>query len=192
MSLDSVLNFAKRCCAQALAEGDTAVDATTGNGYDTVFLARAVGEEGHVYGFDVQERAITQTRHRLSEAGMTSRATLIRAGHETMDHHVSAEATGRVGAIMFNLGYLPGSEKACITRATTTLKALDQATSYLKSGGVITVVQYVGHEGGRDEAQAVDAWAEALDQAQYQALRYQFVNQRNAPPRLLVVRRVQR
>lgn len=190
MALDSVLHFAKRCCARALAHGELAVDATTGNGHDTVFLAQTVGAEGHVYGFDVQETAIVRTRHRLSEAAVASRATLIQAGHETMDRHLPAEAQGQVGAIMFNLGYLPGSDKTRITRAATTVKALDRAAPYLKSDGVITVVQYIGHEGGREEAQAVDAWAEALDQTQYQALRYRFVNQQNDPPRLLVVSRI--
>jgi predicted methyltransferase len=189
MALDSVLHFAKRCCACALTEGELAVDATTGNGHDTVFLAQTVGAKGHVYGFDVQEKAIMRTRDRLSAAAVASRATLIQAGHETMDHHLPAEAEGHVGAIMFNLGYLPGSDKTRITRAATTVKALHSAASYLKPDGVITVVQYMGHEGGRDEAHAVDAWAEALDQAQYQALRYQFVNQQNDPPRLLVVSR---
>jgi hypothetical protein len=107
-----------------------------------------------------------------------------------MNQHVPASAKGRVGAIMFNLGYLPGGDKALTTEPETTLAALEHAVHYLRPGGVITVVQYVGHEGGAAEAEAVDAWAADLNQARFQALSYRFVNQRNAPPRLLAVERI--
>lgn len=189
MPLDSVLDFAKRLSTQALDEGAVAVDATVGNGHDTLFLAQAVGPTGRVYGFDVQERAIERSRQRLIEAGVASRVTLIHDGHEAMDQHVPMEARGRLAAVMFNLGYLPGGDKTRITTPETTIDALDRACQYLASGGVITVVQYVGHEGGAAEAQAVNDWAEALDQAQFQALAYRFVNQRNDPPRLLAISR---
>jgi 16S rRNA C1402 N4-methylase RsmH len=189
MALDSVLDFAKRLSAEALGEGGIAVDATVGNGHDTLFLARTVGAAGHVYGFDVQEPAVERTRQRLEAADVASRVTLIRDGHEAMDQHVPDEAEGRVAAVMFNLGYLPGGDKSRITTPATTIDALDQACRYLQSRGVITVVQYVGHEGGMVEAEAVNAWAEALDQAKYQALTYRFINQRNNPPRLLAISR---
>lgn len=189
MPLDPVLDVAKRLSGRALDPGAIAVDATVGNGHDTLFLARAVGPSGRVYGFDVQEAAIDRTRQRLTTAGVASRVTLIRDGHETMDQHMPPEARGRVATVMFNLGYLPGGDKARITRPATTVAALDQACRYLQPGGVITVVQYVGHEGGAAEAQAVDEWAKALDQTAYQALMYRFINQRNAPPRLLAIGR---
>jgi len=189
MPLDSVLDFAKRLSTQALDEGAVAIDATVGNGHDTLFLAQAVGPAGRVYGFDVQAPAIERTRQRLVEASVAARVTLIHDGHETMNQHVPAEVQGRVAAVMFNLGYLPGGDKTRITTPDTTIGALDRACQYLTSDGVITVVQYVGHEGGAAEARAVNDWAEALDQTRFQALAYRFVNQRNDPPRLLAISR---
>lgn len=164
-----------------------AIDATIGNGYDTLFLARQVGPTGHVYGFDVQKDALAATRQRLEDAGAEAPVTLIQAGHEAMTAHVPETSAQQMGAVMFNLGYLPGSDKRCITRPETTLPALDAAVQLVRPGGVITVVLYVGHEGGAREAEAVEAWAKALDQQQYQVLSYRFINQQNDPPRLLAV-----
>ena len=53
---------------QAVAPGDTAVDATMGNGHDTLFLCQLVGEGGRVYAFDVQAQAVESTKKRLTEA----------------------------------------------------------------------------------------------------------------------------
>ena len=45
--------------------GDTVIDATCGTGKDTVVLARAVGDEGSVYAFDIQKSAHLLTEARL-------------------------------------------------------------------------------------------------------------------------------
>ena len=84
-------------------ENDCCIDATAGNGNDTEFLCRMVGEGGKVYAFDVQEEAIRQTRLRLENAGLTARASLILDGHENMAKYVQEEAS----AVVFNFGYLP-------------------------------------------------------------------------------------
>ena len=88
---------------------------------------------------------------------------------------------------MFNLGYLPGSSSSLTTAPETTIPALDATVEVLRPGGVVTVVLYTGHEGGEEEAAAVDEWAAELPQTQFQALSYQFVNQQNNPPRLVAV-----
>lgn len=49
---------------------------------------------------------------------------------------------------------------------------------------------YPGHEAGRQEAEAVEAWAQALPQQQYTVLRYAFANRRNQPPYLLVLEKI--
>lgn len=189
MPLDPVLKAAKRFCADALQAGAVAIDATVGNGHDTLFLAQSVGPSGRVYGFDVQQEAIERTRTRLADAGQQAPVSLIRASHDAMDAHLPPADRGRVAAVMFNLGYLPGGDTSCITTPEGTVAALDVACQLLRPGGVITVVQYVGHAGGRAEAEAVTAWAAALDQQRYQALTYRFINQVNDPPRLLVISR---
>jgi ubiquinone/menaquinone biosynthesis C-methylase UbiE len=187
MPIDSVLDFAHTLATDALEEGDAAVDATVGNGHDTVVLARRVGTAGTVHGFDVQAEAIRSTRSRLQDAGEAGQVTLHRAGHETMEQHVPPDLVGQVGAVTFNLGYLPGSDSPVTTGPSTTIPALEAAVRVLRPGGVVTIVLYTGHEGGAREARAVDDWAADLPQEAVHALSYRFVNQRHDPPRLLAL-----
>jgi len=185
--MHSVLDFAHVLATRGLEAGDIAVDATTGNGHDTVALARAVGAEGQVFGIDVQADALDSTEDRLVDEGLEGPVTLLHAGHEHLADHLPSRVHGQVGAVMFNLGYLPGSASTLTTTPDTTIPALDAAMGVLRPGGVATVVLYTGHEGGADEAEAVDEWAAALPQEQFRALSYRFVNQRNDPPRLVAV-----
>jgi len=138
--------------------GDVAVDATAGNGHDTLALARLVGESGRVFAFDTQAEALANTRNRLERAGLLNRVELIRQGHEQLKERLPGSICGRLAAAVFNLGYLPGGDKQQITRAATTVPALTQAVDCLKPGGIITVVAYPGHEGGAEEFSAVEKW----------------------------------
>lgn len=65
----------------AAGEGDIVIDATMGNGHDTQFLAELVGENGHVYAFDIQESAVANTKERLGEA-YQARTTLFHKSHD--------------------------------------------------------------------------------------------------------------
>ncbi len=147
-----------------LRSGDVAVDATVGNGHDTEFLARIVGPSGRVYGFDLQGTALDTTRDRLDRAGVGGNVTLIHAGHEEMSSRLPADASGSVGAVMFNLGYLPGSDRSLVTRPETTVPAVEAAISVLRPGGILSVLVYTGHPGGTAELEALRrqsaAWRE--------------------------------
>jgi predicted methyltransferase len=146
---------AHREIAAVLREGDVAIDATAGNGHDTVFLGKLVGHAGKVIAFDVQEQAIASTRERLAADNLLERVTLVHGSHAAIADHAKA---GSVAAVMFNLGYLPGGDHTVITRTTETLRALDEALHTLKPGGVLTIVCYPGHEGGDEESAEVVAW----------------------------------
>jgi len=184
----SILSFAHALVRERVREGDVCVDATMGNGHDTLFLARLVGDGGRVVAFDVQEAALRATRDRLTAAGIpTARCELLLRSHAEMAEAVGPDAVGRVAAVMFNLGYLPGGDHRVVTRPETTLAALDAALLLLRPGGALTAVVYPGHEGGASEASAVADWAAALPQEKYQAMSYRFLNQRNAPPYVVAV-----
>jgi len=165
--------------------GDSVVDATMGNGHDTQFLCELVGDSGHVYAFDVQWDALERTCERLEEAGMAQRATLIRAGHETMKAHVP----GGLRAVMFNLGWLPGARHAVTTLERTTLPAVQAACELIAPGGIVTVCVYPGHEEGRRELAALDAWSATLPAREFNVLRHQFMNGPENTPQLLLVQR---
>jgi len=187
MSIHSVLDYVHVLVRQALDEGEVAVDATVGNGHDTLALARSVGSGGRVFGFDVQAEAIEQTRARLASAEVDAAVSLVQDGHEEMERCLPEELAGKVGVVTFNLGYLPGSASDLTTTSETTIPALNASLRVLRPGGVVTIVLYTGHEEGTREAEAVDAWAGDLPQERFHALSYRFVNQKNDPPRLIAV-----
>lgn len=144
--------------AAHLRGGDRAVDATAGNGHDTLFLARQVGGQGQVWAFDVQSQALAATRKRLQQAGLADRVNLVHAGHQALSRHLPATTLGQVKAVVFNLGYLPGGDHALITRPETTLAALNSAWEALAPAGVISLMIYRGHPGGAAEFDAVADW----------------------------------
>jgi predicted methyltransferase len=166
--------------ADRLRPGDVVVDATMGNGHDTLFLSQCVSPGGQVYAFDVQAAALEETRKRVPQ----KLSTLFHAGHETMAHKLPVELHGKIAAIMFNLGYLPGSDKSCITRTETTLAALATAIELLKPGGILTLAVYPGHEGGAEESREIAKWAAGLDSRRFEVQHLRPVNRSAAPPEL--------
>lgn len=188
MGFLSVLSFAHWLVRQCVRPGDLVIDATVGNGVDTVFLAQLVGAKGKVYGFDIQQEALEQTRKRcmasLPDPGCVH---LHLMDHARMKSVLPPEEIGRIRAVMFNLGYLPHSDERITTRPETTLPALEAALEVLEDGGILTVVLYSGHPGGREESEAVRRWAEQLDEGRYRALCYRYINRLNDPPYLIAV-----
>lgn len=147
-----------------LGHGTIAIDATAGNGHDSLFLAANIGENGHLYAFDIQTQAIASSRKRLATEGLLERVTLIQSGHEHMAAKIPVIHHGSVNIIMFNLGYLPGADKSLITTTATTIKALSTATEILAESGILSILAYPGHTGGSEETAAVIQWAHQLPQ----------------------------
>ena len=173
----------------ALKEGCRAVDATLGNGHDCLWLCSLVGDGGHVYGFDVQQAAVENSRRRLTEAGVQHRATLLLDGHQNMLEHVERES---IDAVMFNLGWLPGAQHGVTTRTETTLQAVNAALEVLKEEGLLTICIYPGHEEGAREREALLAWAQSLDGRAYDVMLRCYLNQENDPPLLIAVKKNKR
>lgn len=188
--LPSAVEWAHHYVTHVVLPGDHVVDATVGNGHDTLFLARLVGPEGRVDGFDVQLTAIQETRHRLEKNGMAGHCHLHHCGHEHLNQVLPVTSAGRVRAVLFNLGYLPGADKTCITRTETTLAALDQALELLAPGGRLVVVTYPGHPGGDAEADAVAKKLSALPHARWNVQHFRNVNPATRPPECWAVARV--
>jgi predicted methyltransferase len=144
----------------ALREGGIAIDATVGNGYDTLFLAHAVGPAGQVIGFDVQKAALKNASELLRFAGMIDRVRLVLGSHSEIDDYLR---NGRpVQAAMFNLGYLPRSDRSIMTRAATTLAALNGLLRHLAGGGRITILSYRGHSAGPEEYEEVKRYLDSM------------------------------
>ncbi|OFN82504.1 class I SAM-dependent methyltransferase [Streptococcus sp. HMSC061D10] len=177
------LEMAHDFLAQVITQEDIVVDATMGNGHDTLFLAKLAKQ---VYAFDIQKQALEKTSQRLQEAGLTN-AELILQGHETVDQFVR-----EVKAAIFNLGYLPSADKSIITQPQTTLDALDKLCHMLVKGGRIAIMIYYGHEGGDIERDAVMDYVSHLPQQEYTAAIYRTLNQINNPPFLVMIEKLER
>ena len=183
--LHRVLPFSKRLISETVKPGETVVDATAGNGNDTLFLAELVGENGRVFAFDIQQAALVATETRLGE--LNDRVKLILDSHANVDQYV----TKPIGGAMFNLGYLPYAEDlSIITKPDSTIEAIDKLLGMLKKGGMITISVYDGHEGGAEERDALLAYVKSLHQADVHVARYELLNQRKNPPFLIAIEKV--
>ncbi len=178
------LEMAHDFLAAVLDDKGLAIDATMGNGNDTVFLAKLARE---VYAFDVQEQALKKTREHLDKLSLKN-VQLILDGHEHLKHYVSEG----VRAAIFNLGYLPNADKSLITRPKTTLKAIQQVLDLLEEGGRLSIMVYYGHPGGDTEKNAVLTYVQSLPQKTFAVMLYQPLNQINTPPFLLLIEKLKK
>lgn len=177
--------FAHYLVQKVLKPGDWAIDATAGNGKDTLFLAKTVTKSGQVFAFDIQDQALEMTRNLLAVNNALIGVQLIKTGHENMDSIVS----GKVKAVMFNLGYLPGGDHGVITRPETTLAGIRQALNLLDQGGIITITIYSAHPGGTEEKEAVEELVENLDSRKWNVLKWSFLNKFTNAPFIVVIYR---
>jgi len=174
-----------------LSEGDIAVDATMGNGFDTLFLAQQIGEAGTVYSFDLQAAALHTTEQRLSKEKLLHRVCLIHDDHSQLSAYLTKDDVHSIRCAMFNLGYLPGSDKSIQTGALSTIKALNSVITVLETPGIISILAYTGHDGGREETDAIKAWANSLSKTDYRVSIQIPTLTKNSPPELILIETIE-
>ncbi len=152
-----------------------AIDATLGNGYDTDFLSKVFNK---VYAFDVQKEAILNYKEKNIE-----NVSLILDSHENFDKYIKEN----VDCIVYNLGYLPGSDKSITTKKESTLKSLESGLNLLKENGLMIIALYSGHEEGKKEKKAVLSYCENLSNKKFGVIYQQFLNRTNNPPSLVII-----
>ncbi len=168
----------KHFILEHLREGDTAVDFTMGNGGDTLFLSKTVGEGGKVYAFDIQEEAVVSTREHLEANGAPQNYELICASH----HRVKEFVKEPIKAGMFNLGYLPRSgKKSLTTMRETTMPAVRDAIDLLLPDGVLIVAIYPGHEEGALEGDMLREYFKTLSRFKICASEFHILNSPASP-----------
>tara|TARA_R110002111_G_scaffold191869_1_gene258148 strand:+ start:40283 stop:40852 length:570 start_codon:yes stop_codon:yes gene_type:complete len=181
-------NQAHQLIVAVLQPGESAIDATAGNGHDTLFLCQTVGPEGRVFAWDIQQTALDQTASVLERAGF-SNCELLCCDHSRLGEITPADFHQRFGAIMFNLGYLPGGDHCQITQTDSTLAAINASFNLLRPGGILTILAYPGHSGGATETEAVSDLLAGLDPAAYQTELIFASSESASAPRLFVVRK---
>ena len=168
----------KHFILEHLGEGDVAVDFTMGNGNDTLFLSRTVGERGRVYAFDIQEEALISTRAHLVAEGAPENYTLICASHHLVKDYVKEP----IKCGMFNLGYLPRSgKKAVTTLRETTMPAVEAALELLGEDGVLLIAIYPGHEEGRLEGEMLREYFSGLSRFKVCCSEFRILNSPSSP-----------
>lgn len=181
--LNNVISIVDIIIEKFVEEGFTCLDATVGNGNDTIKLSGKVGESGRVYGFDIQKTAIEITTEKLSKYGYIDRTILINDSHTKLDDYIKEQ----LDFAIYNLGFLPKGNKEIVTNEKTTIESIKKALNLLKKYGILVVVSYIGHENGLDEYKAVYKYLSLLDQKKFNVLELNFINQINNPPRLFCV-----
>lgn len=177
--LRDTTELAKLFCKKYIDDDSVAVDATCGNGHDTLWLA---GRCARVYAFDIQKAAVEATAALLEAQGKVN-VSVICDSHSEMAEYVKEP----VNLIMFNLGYLPGGDKTVATYHGSTLQALAQSLELLAVDGLICVIMYWGHPQGAEERKAVLQWAAGLDKGKYHCVHTDMINQPNCPPEILLI-----
>lgn len=177
-----LLDLQKQFILAHLKEGDTAADFTMGNGHDTEFLSKTVGEKGKIYAFDIQEAAINSTRQNLEKAECPENYTLIHDSH----HNCAKYIDGKIKAGMFNLGYLPGGDKNITTMRDTTMPAIEAAISMLDRDAILCIAIYPGHEEGDLEGKMVTEYLSGLDRFVYSIAQIKIINSPTSPYFMIV------
>ena len=161
-----------------LKEGDVCADFTMGNGHDTAFLSNTVGENGKVYAFDIQEKALISTRETLKKENCPDNCVLIHDSH----HNSKKYITEKIKAGMFNLGYMPGSgNKALTTKRETTLPAVKNAIELLDNDGILLIAVYPGHEEGYYEGLELEDYLKTVSRFEMSISKFQIVNSPTSP-----------
>lgn len=185
--LKGILSFAHHLLKETIKPGDLTVDATCGNGHDTLLLSQLTGDEGKVLSFDIQKQAINNTAELLVKHERTN-VTLIHDSHEKISSYLNEH--DEISGAIFNLGYLPGSDKSIVTKGSSTISALLNIFEYLKTNGLVVLVVYHGHPGGKDEKDSLLSFVAGLDQRKYSVLQYKFINQKNSPPFIIAIQKL--
>lgn len=165
-----------------IQNGDAFIDATCGNGKDSLFLAKlaASKKDTHLYCIDIQKQALDKAKL-LLEAETTC-ITWIHGSHEQLP----PTAPKNCRLIVYNLGYLPGGDKSVTTLTSSTLKSVSHALELLCLGGVISITCYPGHEEGKKEEEKLSSFFSLLDPKKWCFTHFHFDNRKESPSLMLI------
>jgi Putative rRNA methylase len=184
----SHLDLAHSYWEDLLQKGDWAIDATCGAGNDTVQLAKLLHHRGGggVVAMDIQEEAIARTQRLVEQSLPLEARLLVHLYHQSHSDFPQVVAEKSVKLIVYNLGYLPGSDKKLTTMTQTTLESVKKAMGLLHLGGALSITCYPGHAEGALEEKALLSMTETLSSAIWNVCYHSFPNRLRAPTLLLI------
>lgn len=158
------------------------LDLTCGNGYDTIFLSNIAGARGNVTALDIQDAATEKTKKLLKEKSKFNNYTIIKDSHEFIEKYIR----GKIDAVVYNLGYLPNSNKEVFTKPETTIRSLKSLLPYLKDSGRIYITAYVTHDKGY-EINKISDYLTSLNNKEYNVIHINVLNKDKTPPELFII-----
>lgn len=183
----TAVQLVHRLLSGMLAPGGLYLDATCGNGHDTLFLCGLAGPDGRVLGLDIQSEAVRATNALLARNGMEAVGQAVEADHADLARFAPP---GSADCVMFNFGWLPGASHAVHSQADNSLRALQAGLDTLKPGGVLSAILYSGKVIGDSEKRAALEFFRALPLSRYTVLVCEFANwAEDAPLPCLVIKR---
>ncbi|MGM0379768.1 MAG: tRNA (mnm(5)s(2)U34)-methyltransferase [Bacillota bacterium] len=180
--LNGATDFIHSLIKEKVKSNFLCIDATLGNGYDTLFLLENLKKDGFVFGFDIQKDAIKNTEKLLNTKGK-SNYKLIKDSHENFKDYIEK----KVDLVVYNLGYLPGGDKSITTKSKSTLKSIKVAMDILKRAGKIFITAYPGHSEGKNELDLIKDFFKTVDQRDFNIAKIDFYNQVNKPPVIFII-----
>lgn len=198
----SHLNLSKLIWKDYLKVGNHVIDATVGNGFDSLAIAPLIlsSSSGKLYCIDIQESAIDKTKERLQKklpVDLYQRVEFYCQSHSTFPATIPSES---VDMICYNLGYLPGKprknnstpdfpqdqniatlEEPIITRASSTLQSIEHGMKLLKSNGLFSITAYPGHKYGDQETDAVKSFLSSLSPLEWKVYSHCSLNREKSP-----------
>ena len=181
--LTNTVSITKFYIESHVKSGQVVLDATVGNGNDTLLLAEKIGAHGKVYGFDIQDEAMQNTTKLLKHNKLLERVDLIKDSHENIKEYISC----KLDFIVYNLGYLPGGNKDIVTKPSSTIKSIEASLDLLNNNGLLLINAYIGHANGFEEKEKIENMLKSLNQKNFNVLKNTFINQKNNPPILYII-----
>jgi len=184
----SHIDWAHYLWRQVVRQGECVIDATCGNGHDTLILAQLSLEkdQGAVYAMDIQESAIENTKLLLKatlQRDIYQRVRFFQTCHSRFPNEIEDR---KIALIVYNLGYLPGSSKELTTQTETSLMSIQNAMMLLKDGGCISITCYPGHAEGEKEEEQVLLLCASLDPQKWSCCHHRWVNRKKSPSLLWI------
>lgn len=164
-----------------LKPGNNAIDATCGNGHDSLALAQILGTNGALFCYDIQPQAIQNTRKLVEKFERVQFFSQCHSDFSSLPSQIP------IHLIVYNLGYLPGGDKKKTTMTETTLQSIGAAIERIEKEGAISITCYPGHEEGAREEKALLAFLENI--AGFSICYHRWVN-RITSPTLIWMKRI--
>ena len=184
----SHLDLAHQYWNRILQEGDFAIDATCGNGQDSLALAKTLHlfKEWGLIGLDIQEKAIENTRTLLQSHLCEKTMTSVHLFKQSHAQFPLLAYQSPIRLIIYNLGYLPGGDKTLTTQTDTTLLSVETALEILLPGGILSITCYPGHKEGLLEQETLLKRLSTLNKGDWSVCHHTFSNRGSSPSLILI------